>query len=346
MIWYLPHSQAIAKARPGSRIDVICKPGSRGDQLYGADPHFDRVLFIERRRARARPDQFKGPVARLKQERRGGRHDGWSGFWSLVREWRAQNYTEIFIFHRSWRYALIAWLAGIPRRHGYGRGIQRLWLSWRETAFLPQQAWAHPAWHQIRLATGFTHAQGIALPTLQPRLVLPQDRLQVMRQQLPVNTPLIALGIGSSAEFKQWGAQKFAQLARELLDAESSAHLVLVGGGEAKAIADVIVSAVRHACKSHIHILLDATVTDIACGLSYCDYYVGNDSGFLNVACSVGIPTYGIFGGTRALRYSALIKPISSPDIRYDRHSESMNGMQHISVQHVLADLPTFNHTP
>lgn len=338
MLWYLPHNHALAKHFADAKLTVIAKPSSKADVLLAADPHIDEVLWIYRRHARARPDKFSGDRKALAHERRGGRHDGWLGFIRLVLDWRAQDFDAIFIFHRSWRYALAAHLAGIPNRYGFGYKKQRRWLN--QAHFLPAHAWQHPAWHQIKLASRFLNTCGIDVPSTQPQLTPNPKHDAWVAQQLQTRSgPFVVLGIGSSAKFKQWGCQHFTELARHCVE-RYQATLILAGGPEEADIQAAIELAVG---ADKIISLLQHDIGQGVALINRCRCYVGNDSGFLNIACSLKLPTIGLFGGTPVLYYSAHILAITPPpgSTKYDHRGESETGMANIEFAEVWETLQT-----
>ncbi|HSA48241.1 MAG TPA: glycosyltransferase family 9 protein, partial [Candidatus Competibacteraceae bacterium] len=191
MVWHLPHIHAIAATTVTGQVDILTKPRSQADRLLCADPSVDRILWVEREL---------------------GRHAGIPGIFRLAALLRQGTYQRVWILHGSTRYALAAWLAGIPERIGYGVGGQAWLLN------VP-----------VRLPVGCRHAH----PTVRADALL--DLLQVPRTEpeprLPVLAaaeqtvlerfadwprPWIALGIGSSEPWKQWGAAHFAELALAL----------------------------------------------------------------------------------------------------------------------------------
>ena len=108
MVWHLPHIHAIAATTRSGRVDILTKPRSLADRLLDADPSVERVFWLERE---------------------SGRHAGASGVMRLVALLRQGLYQRVWLLHDSARYALAAWLAGIPERIGYGLGLQRLLLN-------------------------------------------------------------------------------------------------------------------------------------------------------------------------------------------------------------------------
>ena len=43
-------------------------------------------------------------------------------------------------------------------------------------------------------------------------------------------------------------------------------------------------------------------------------FYVGNDTGVMNIAAAIGIRTYALFGTTPPISHASQVVPITSPD--------------------------------
>lgn len=317
MVWHLPHIHAIAAANPERRVDVLTKRRSLADRLLAADPAVTDVLWLDRG---------------------AGRHAGIGGLLRLARELRAHNYQRAWILHGSPRYALAAWLAGIPERIGYGFGAQKYFV--RRATCLPA---AQRADHPIDKAAALLRRAGVALTETEPRLVL--DAAQVARAQEAYAAsprPWIALGIGSSEPAKQWGADRFAALAQSLLQRGGSCFLI--GGPDEKELADRI--AAQTGASPHRLVRVTGLPIDaVAALLSLCDRYAGNDTGVLNLAAAVGLRSVGIFGGSMPLRHSRFIVCVEpDADVIMERRGAGMyaggeRGMASIGVERVLQSL-------
>ena len=273
MIWHLPFLAAIAATAPDGRIDILARPRSRADQLLSAVVHVNEVLWLERDN---------------------GEHEGLHGLLRLSRQLRARSYREAWILHNSARYALLTRLAGVPEVIGYGVGAQRLFQT-RHAAFSHAEAKGHP----IDKAALCLHRLGISVADALPHLPVAADAAARMHERFAaLPRPWIAVGIGSSEPFKQWGADRFADLCARIARA-GLGSTILVGGSGEQPLADNII--VRSGVA--VHSALDLSVRDIAALLAQCAAYVGNDTGFLNLAAATGIPAIGLFGGSPPLAH-------------------------------------------
>ena len=290
MVWHLPHIRAIAD-HAGAPVTVLTKPRSLADQLLANEPFVSRVVWLD-----------------INPGGRRGEHDGIAGFFRLVRLLRGLRFGSVIMLHHSETIAAAAWLGGIPVRLGYGWGRQRLFLN--AGPFLPRET---ADLHQHARATHFMTAARIALSDAEPHLtVLPDSRGAAKRRLSIDGTAFLALGIGSSdAVMRQWGIPRFIELAAALLHAGWPA-LVLVGGaGDAEAANEIRDALGDQAFR--VRQALGWDLRDVAGLLAEADFYVGNNTGVMNMAAAVGIRTYALFGTTTPFEHASQIVPVTAP---------------------------------
>lgn len=307
MVWHLRHIHAIAAAVPGGQVDVLAKPRSQADRLLAADPAVGRVLWLHR-----------GP----------GAHDGAGGLLRLTALLRRGRYATVWILHGSWRYALAARLAGIRTRIGYGTGLQR-WFLTRPGLPAPGTAGRHA----IASATALLVNNGVAFIEAEPRLSVADGARQEVEARFGhLPRPWIALGIGSSEAYKQWGRENFAALAGALSAPERRTLFLLGGPGEAES--GRWIAARLRATGGAVELAIDLPLEQAVALTAGCRLYLGNDTGLLNVAAATGVEAVGLFGGSPPLDHSRRIHPVLP--------SDGQTGMAAISLSQVLAELRGF----
>lgn len=309
MVWHLPHIHAIAQASPDGTVTVLTKARSRAEQLFAADPQVRDVLFLERER--------------------GGRHAGPIGLLRLAWQLRAQRFDSVWILHDSARYAVAAWLAGIPRRIGYATGAARVLLN-KPLSLTPEQH----VWHPIDKADLLMRAHRLNMPAA--RLVVAADATVRIRSRFAATAkPWVALGIGTSEPYKQWGAPRFAELACALAQRYGMSAFLIGGDGERVLGDEIIAQAARQGVT--VRNALGLSVADTMALLADCRVYVGNDTGFLNVAAAVGVPAFGLFGASPPLIHTDMIRCLLPEDGSVPSYGTPY--MDRISVPGVLAAL-------
>jgi heptosyltransferase-2 len=119
------------------------------------------------------------------------------------------------------------------------------------------------------------------------------------------------LGIGSSEPSRQFGAARHAVLAAALLKAGWAA-VALIGGPGDQALADQIVGMMGEFAGRMIP-ELGLRLQPSAALLSLAAFYVGNNTGMMNLSAAVGVRTYGLFGTYPPFHHASQIVPILSP---------------------------------
>ncbi len=311
MVWHVPHIRAIAAAA-GAPVTLLAKPRALADQLLAGDPAIAAILHLD-----------------LNPGGRRGAHDGVTGLVRLAGLLRTHHFGTIILLHHSLSLATAAWMSGIPHRFGYGWGSQRLFLN--AGPFLPADV---ARLHQHTRATRYLQAAGIALPSAEPALLATPAARAAARLRLDVAADrFIAIGIGSSEPLRQWGTTRFIELAAALLDA-GWPTVVLIGGPEDAAMADAIRAGLGSRGQ-RARSALGWHLTDVMGLLAEADFYVGNNTGVMNMAAAVGRRTYALFGSTAAFHHASQIVPITVPDTGVH------DGMARLTLDLVLAAIHT-----
>jgi heptosyltransferase-2 len=309
MIWHLPHIRAIA-AHVGESVTLVAKPRSAADQLFTAERTVRDVFWLDR-----------NPAGRL------GEHDGGTGFFRVVAALRARRFDAVYVLHHSRTIALQTMLAGIPARFGYGYGIQGWFLN--RPPLLPYEIRRR---HPFDQATAWLQAAGIPMAEAEPVLPVTDAAIETVLSRLAPARTRVAIGIGSSEPYKQWGAARFAALA-DALASRGIEQMILLGGNSEIALAAEIKSLTR---ATGITAAIGWNLSEIAALFSLSKFYVGNDTGVMNMAAAVGIRTYCLFGAVPPLHHSTRIVPITPPG-----GVSKADGMARLLVDQVLAAIET-----
>jgi heptosyltransferase-2 len=215
--------------------------------------------------------------------------------WRVARDLRRRAYADAYVLPNTLKFALVPWLAGIPRRVGY-RGENRYGLinvMHHDDAAAPRPMVAFYA--ALAAAPSATAMPVSSLP--RPCLtVSPQQIGHVMTYLgLAQNRPLIAFAPG--AEFgpaKRWPASYFAELARTVMHRQPGAQVVLLGSGK-----DRDVCAEIEAAAPGVQNLAGVTTLDQAIAvIAAANAMVSNDSGLLHIASALNRPIVALYGPT------------------------------------------------
>lgn len=208
---------------------------------------------------------------------------------------RQQAYDTAYILPNTWKYALIPWLAGIPKRVGY-KGEMRYGIL---------NVIHHDKRSQPRPMVPFYAALADAPCEYAPALTdLPRPALSVAAQtakevatrlQFSLDQPLVVFAPG--AEFgsaKRWPASHFAALANRIARDEPALQVALMGSPKDRQVCDQILTLAPHVR----NLAGETTLEDALALISRASGVVSNDSGLLHVAAALDRPAIAIYGPT------------------------------------------------
>jgi heptosyltransferase-2 len=228
-----------------------------------------------------------------------------AGFSRLIAALRNRRFDAAVLLHHSTTLAAATWLARIPERSGYGCGAQRMFLN--RGPVMPGTLLRQ---HQFQRATQWLKAAGVAMVDEEPKLAISDAaRGAVAAFLAAVPRPFVAIGIGASEVSRQWGAAGFVALVRGLRAAGWD-NLVLLGGRAEAALAEEIRLATD---LPGLVMAIGWRLDEVAALLAEASFYVGNNTGVMNMAAAVAIPTFALFGTTPPFHHSRHIIPIVSP---------------------------------
>jgi heptosyltransferase-2 len=290
-----PSLRLIRDRLKGSFIGGLVRPGI--DQLLAGSDFFDE-LHVDRARG------VMGPKL-------------------VANKLRPRRYDTTLLLTNSFSTALIARLAGIPRRIGYDRDARGLLLTDRlAPPRRPDGAWAtipaadyyfNAAWHGLL-------AHGSALNPLRPAApagsaadarsdpklpnmelgTTPAEECEadelLARANIPPGTPLALLNPGANDPAKRWPADRFAALADHLSQAHNLTVLLNGSPGEAELVAG-IGAACRVARPAQLS-KLNINLGSLKAVIRRCRVMVTNDTGPRFIATAFGVPVVSLFGPT------------------------------------------------
>ncbi len=214
--------------------------------------------------------------------------------WRVARLLRREKIAVGFNFHRDWRFGLILFLAGIPRRIGFRRG-RKSWL-------LTEAVAAEGINHEIFQYCWLLRALNIVCFDFRMEFVLAEEDLLAMRRKFlkpPGLKEFVALAPGGAANVKEkmesrrWPAVRYGELAEKLLQAGKK--VIIIGGEQDRPIGQTISGR-----NPDVIDLTGRTLLVEAAGLlKLARVVVCNDSGLMHLAEAAGGRIISLFGPTR-----------------------------------------------
>jgi len=207
----------------------------------------------------------------------------------IARSLLDKGYDRAIVMPRSFKSALIPWIAGIPRRTGF-RGEARFGLI-NDVRKLDRKVLDQTVKRFVAL--GIEEGEPLP-PAPQPALEIDTDRQRELRERLLLDArrPVIAMMPGAEyGAAKCWPLDYFAELAARL---DESAYAVWVLGSEKDAAAGEAIAASSAA----VNLCGKTSLEDVIDVLGLCEQAVSNDSGLMHVAAAAGIHVHGVYGSS------------------------------------------------
>jgi heptosyltransferase II len=266
-----PALSAVRHSFPEARITVLATPAVAG--LFTPHDWVDEVLIYDKK----------------------GVHAGLKGKIRLAAELRPRRFDLAILLQSAFDAALIAKLAGIPRRMGNnsdGRGM----LLTHSFPYRDLGDGLHHVDNYLEMLKYFgietaekkqllcvtESEQRVAAATLERAGILPGDFL---------------IGVNPGAAYgsaKRWYPERFAAAAATL-GQKWQAKILVLGGPAETDIARDIELALPDGC---LNVAGKTTVRELMALISDCDFFISNDSGPMHIAAAFHVPLVAVFGST------------------------------------------------
>jgi heptosyltransferase II len=266
-----PALSAIRQAFPKADITLLVKPAIA--ELFQQHPAIDHLLVYEHR----------------------GRHARLSGKWALGSELRRGRFDVAILFQNAFEAALLAFLAGIPRRYGYGTDGRAFLLSDAITA--PNRT---ALAHQTQYYLDLLRPLGITPSPAAPRLFVSDSEEERMTQRLmeagiQATERLIGINPGSTyGSAKRWLPERFAQAADRMVE-QFGGRVVIVGAAGEEALGQAIAEKML---SKPVVLSGRTSIRELMSIIKRCRLFIPNDTGPMHIAAAFGVPVVAIFGST------------------------------------------------
>ena len=269
VLFEVPAIQAIRENFPEARIVVLAPRRCR--EILEAVPYLDEIRVFDER------DSERSFLSKV----------------SFIAWLRREKFDKVYLFHRSFTRALLAWLGGIPERVGYETPKRRRVLT---TAVLAPPKPLHQVdyflvllkWAGLRVRFGAEYQF----------FYRPDDETQalhLLEARGLREKAFVAFHIGANWEPKKWPAGHFSRLA-ELVSQNFSCPIVLTGASQDEGVAEEIKAKAPHL--SLISLCGKTSLGVLGAIYQKAAFVVSSDSGPLHIASGVGTPVVALFGPT------------------------------------------------
>jgi len=275
MIIYLPFIEAISK-KFNTPVSILVKDSSKAEQFLKDNNIINKIIILERSNS-------------LKNDR----HEGLAGIYNLIRDLRQYSFDKVFIFNSSFRFNLIAKIAGIKDIHQYP-------LLQKKNQ------------HVIGAAKELLKKNlGLNVES-DPVISINNQSVQEVKAKYKINNDEknILLGIGGSGPTKRIPASIFIKLMYLITKKYKCKFFLATGKNnhEQEILKEILDSEFKNKC----YALDNLNLTEILPIIKNCTISVCNDSSFSHLSSALGIKTIVLMADTPLLygSYSSRMYPI------------------------------------
>ncbi len=313
LIWQLPYIKAISEHHD-EKIDLIVRKKTQAHNILKDLNHINKVYYNE----------FRKDLAY------------WVDVFKLRKIFKLEKYDFVYILDKVNKPAIAAKLAGIKNIIAPGLRNQKKWITVNN--YLDEKDWNLNYSEQSQK---FLKINSINLKEKYPNLEVNIERFKKGNDDLLVKGKKIAFGIDSFEDFKMWYEEDFLELADLLYKKKIFDFIYLICGPEKSYIAKKIID------NSKNPYFIDCSNKDLGgviLAIKNSDFYVGNNSGPLNLSAALGVKTFGLIATdpVSELKYSK-IKPITPEnyvDNIWIRDRKGMKELRPIKVfEAIIKDL-------
>ena len=192
----------------------------------------------------------------------------------------------MYILDKVNKPAIAAKISGIQNIIGPGIGNQKKWLTTK--VILDNKDWELSYSEQSQK---FLKINNIKINNPFPQLDLDLQRFSDQNEDLLKKGKKISFGVDSFEDYKMWFEENFIELADLLYKKKLFDYIYLICGPEKAYISKKIIS------QSGEKYFIDCSnkdLTGVITAIKNSDFFVGNNSGPLNLASALGVKTFGL----------------------------------------------------
>lgn len=257
-----PILAALKKALPSCIVSLLCAPETR--DVFTENENLDEILVMDKK----------------------GKDRSWSALWRWGKSLRGK-YDIAVIPHRSFRSALLAALAGIPKRVGFANSQGRMFL----TDMVAFDWKTHDAERNLRLLEALGIRGGV--PSVQVNSSADWKAL-ASAHGLKENVSWVGMNPGSVWATKRWLPESFAAVADTLIR-EMKCQVILFGSGKDRPAVEAVAAGMK---ETPVNLCGKTDIKVLAALIARCRLFVTNDSGPMHLAGAARVPVVAVFGPT------------------------------------------------
>ena len=297
LIWQLPYIKAISEHH-NKEIDLIVREKTQAKEILKDLNYINTIHY----------NDFRKKIFY------------WVDVFKLKKIFSSKDYTHVYILDKINKPAVAAKLAGIKNIIGPGIKRQKKWLTNKN--FLNDKDWLLSYSEQSQKLLKINN---IKIKDLYPHIEVKPSSLDELKKNFSYNGKKIAFGVDSFEDYKIWYEKNFIELANKFYDEKVFDYIYLVCGKDKQYIAKDIIAKSN---KNYFIDCSDLKLIDIISVIKDSDFFVGNNSGPLNLAAALNVKSFGLFANTAIsqLKFSKVIPliPENYVDNQFVKDREEM----------------------
>lgn len=283
MILTIPFLRNLRYAYPDAQIDMLVAPNS-GEVIENC-PYVNNFIYYDT----TRKHKYENGKTRKKS------------FWHYVKILKEEKYDKAYVLKRSLSSALLCFFAGIKERIGYNTK-NRGFLLTKRTEYNTEK-------HESLCFLDVLETDGIQVKdTYLENWVSDENRNKVLslfsKNGISTEKKKVVVNVTATNETKVWDINNFARIIEYLANKKNS-QVIFIGAPIDKKTYDNIQYKEELNIKP-INLCGEVTIKDSLALLKEADLMIGNDSGNLHMASSVGTTVIGLYGPMPFEKWRAL----------------------------------------
>ena len=310
LIWQLPYLKSISK-NFNLPITLITRPKTQAKDILKDNDYIDEVFYCEFRK------KF------------------WYFFeiFNLYRFFKKERFSHIFILDKISRPAIAAKLATIKNIIGPGIKNQKKWLTNKN--FLTNEDYQNLDYSDQ--SKKMLEINNYKVFETIPSLIIKRETLINIEPKIDDSLrDIVTFGVDSFELFKMWFEENFAELANKLIDANLAKKIYLIASPQNQHVVKKIINL---SGKNNFFDCSTLNLLQVIKVIKYSNFFVGNNSGPLNLASALGVKTFGLIANDRVSELkNSNIKPIL-PRNYINEINRDREGMKKLDVETVFKQI-------
>ena len=309
LIWQLPYIKAISEHHSQS-VDLILREKTQAKNILKDVTHINFISY----------NNFRKGIFY------------WIDVFKLIKIYLKKKYSHVYILDKVNKPAIAAKLSKIKNIIGPGIGNQKKWLTIDNVLNDADKNLNYSEQSQKIL-----QLNNIKLNNLYPELEINLDRIKDQHQDILPKGKKIAFGIDSFEDYKMWFEENFVELADLLYQKNLFDYIYLICGPEKSYLAQRIISI---SDKKYFIDCSNKDLTGIITAIKHSDFFVGNNSGPLNLASALGVKSFGLIANDAIseLKFSK-IEFITPEDYKDNTWIRDRNNMKTLKTKKVFDEI-------